>query len=190
MHGSPKRGMSRTMGNPVSRIPRQATPSNRGISTAYHRSYANSLRPASHLVNFRLSVRFTGETGGGCLFGTRTPGAFACAACGHSGGAGLYGRGQRATGGDREGESAKPRVREPQRRAQQFGAAHLDRRRRVKLHSKQSRVDGDDVMRRGAAVPVWTQKLTDEERVNPAFAGSSYRSSKPFGDGRRRYLHG
>ena len=33
------------------------------------------------------------------------------------------------------------------------------------------------VMRRGAAGPVWTQKLTDEERVNPALAVSTYRSS-------------
>ena len=34
--------------------------------------------------------------------------------------------------------------------------------------------DGGDVMRRGAAGPVRTQKLTDEERVNPALAVSTY----------------
>lgn len=40
--------------------------------------------------------------------------------------------------------------------------------------SERSRVDGGNVMRRGAARPVWTRKLTGEESVNPALAVSTY----------------
>ncbi len=40
------------------------------------------------------------------------------------------------------------------------------------------------------AVPVRLQKPTHEERVNPALAVSTYRSSQPSGLGRRRYRQG